>query len=109
MNINGVEKDIVLDTGYSGFLLTPRRLAEELELQVEKLDEPKKYDTQAGNQFVEYVALDVTVEDYHKEMKGVSDITDYYKDLVVGMQFLLGSRIDFMENGEWELTFPVRS
>jgi len=74
VTVNGLETEAALDTGYCGFFSTTSEEAEELQLCLEKLAEPKKYDTQEGVGYVDQVARDVSVELLGKEMQGDAEV-----------------------------------
>lgn len=107
--INGIETEAMLDTGFCGFVSVTPEGAERLELTVDKVDEPVSYDTQEGMVEVEYQAEDVTLEGFGREMTGTADVDEFIIDVLVGMEFLLGAKIQFQEFGSFELTFPPRS
>lgn len=55
-----------------------------------------------------YGATGVTVEGFEKEMKGDCELTDMIKYPLIGMHFLIGSRILFGVDGTIVLLFPQR-
>lgn len=109
VTVNGIRTEAALDTGYCGFFSTTSEEADELQLSLETLREPKIYDTQLGDGYVEHVARDVSMEMLGKEMKGEAEVGTDDEDPLIGMEFLVGSRIAFEENGNWVLTFPPES
>lgn len=84
LTVNGLETEAALDTGFAGFFSTTSAEAEELQLCLEKLAEPKKYDTQEGVGYVDQVARDVSVELLGKEMQGDAEVGSDDEGALVG-------------------------
>lgn len=84
LTVNGLETEAALDTGYAGCFSTTSAEAEELQLCLEKLAEPKKYDTQEGVGYVDQVARDVSVELLGKEMQGDAEVGSDDEGALVG-------------------------
>nr|XP_027215388.1 uncharacterized protein LOC113808247 [Penaeus vannamei] len=75
LTVNGLGTEAALDTCYAGFFSTTSAEAEELQLCLEKLAEPRKYDTQEGVGYLDQVARHVSVELLGKEMMPRSEVT----------------------------------
>lgn len=84
LTVNGLGTEAALDTCYAGFFSTTSAEAEELQLCLEKLAEPRKYDTQEGVGYVDQVARDVSVELLGKEMQGDAEVGSDDEGALVG-------------------------
>jgi len=107
VEINGTTTTVIVDTGAYSF----GNFSEENTFQskVEKLEQPEKVSTIYGVREVDFIARDVSLNAFGKQVKGDFFIGLFKMLLIIGMEFLSGAIISFFENGDWDIAFPARA
>jgi len=107
VEINGTTTTVVVDTGACSL----GYFSEENTFQskVEKLEQPEKFSTICGVREVDFIARDVSLNGFGKQVKGDFSLRPYKTLPIIGMEFISGAIIMFFENGDCDLVLPARA